>query len=158
MTESDKLVASVQGTWEPFRRLAGELAERLNEPTLAGWTARGMLGTIAFWDEAAFGWITLGLRGGELPEGWAFGSGFEQGEGWPAADVHNAREAAWAALQPSSAVLARCDRAHRQLLGILSTVTGEEARAHAGYFAQLGSHYDDHMAELEALAAGAGTA
>jgi len=148
---------SIEGSWRPFRDLAESLRSRLEEKTPAGWTAKEMLGTIAFWDEAAFGWITLGIRQGQLLEGWTFGSGFDHSQGWPAADVHNAREAEWARGKTVDEVLQRCDDAHRQLLAIIATVTDEEAVKNPDYFPRLGGHYRDHLPELEALAGEAGT-
>jgi hypothetical protein len=152
-SEKAQVLARVQKQWGPFRALAESLRARLEEETPAGWTAREMLGTVAFWDEAAFGWITLGIRGGELPAGWTFASGFDHGQGWPHADVHNAREAAWAKAKSTDEVLARLDAAHEQLLAILSTVGKEEATKNADYFSQLGGHYAGHRPELEALLA-----
>ena len=153
-----QLLAQVEEQWLPFRSLAGRLSGRLEETTPAGWTAKEMLGTVAFWDEAAFGWITLGIRESQLPDGWTFGSGFDHGQGWPSAEVHNAREAAWAKGKSSAEVLARVDAAHGQLLAILATVTEDEATKNADYFSQLGGHYADHRPELEALAGRSATA
>jgi hypothetical protein len=144
----------IEASWRPFRDLAEQLRARLEDKTQAGWAAKEMLGTIAFWDEAAFGWITIGIRQGQLPAGWVFGSGFAPVDDWPAADVHNAREAAWARDKSTDEVLARCDSAHAALLEIIDTVNDEEAAANPNYFPQLGGHYRDHMPELEALAAG----
>ena len=142
----------IQRSWQPLRELAESLRSRLEEKTPAGWTAKEMLGTIAFWDEAAFGWITLGIRQGQLLEGWTFGSGFDHSQGWPAADVHNAREAEWARSRTVDEVLERCGRAHEQLLAIIDTVTDEESEKNSDYFPQLGGHYRDHLPELQALA------
>jgi hypothetical protein len=144
----------IEHSWRPFRELAERLRPRLEEKTPAGWTAKEMLGTIAFWDEAAFGWITIGIRQGQLPDGWVFGSGFAPVAEWPADYVHNAREAAWAREKSTDEVLERCETAHAGLLAIIDTVTDEEASANPDYFPQLGAHYRDHLPELEALASG----
>jgi len=88
-----------------------------------------------------------------LPDGWTFGSGYQpaDGQAWPTADEHNAREAAWARRQSSREVLARFESAHDQLLAILATVTEQEACDHGGYFSGLGSHYAEHQPELDRL-------
>ncbi|HXH20589.1 MAG TPA: hypothetical protein VNN10_01075 [Dehalococcoidia bacterium] len=142
----------IERSWRPFRDLAESLRPRLDENTPAGWTAKEMLSTIAFWDEAAVGWITIGLRGETLPDGWAFGSGYVPADSWPRDYEHNAREAEWARDRAVDEVLLRCDAAHAGLLEIIETVTDEEAAANAAYFPGLGGHYRDHMPELEALA------
>ncbi|HEY7270311.1 MAG TPA: DinB family protein [Dehalococcoidia bacterium] len=148
------IIERVQANWQPFRSAATALGpEGLERTTPAGWSAKAMLGTIGFWDEAAFGWITLGLRQKELPKGWAFGSGYVEEPIWPRAEVHNAREGAWGAAHPAADVLERCDRAHAQLLSLLETVTDEEAIRYRDYFDRLGLHYADHQPELEALLA-----
>ncbi|MDP9441151.1 MAG: hypothetical protein M3P34_02990 [Actinomycetota bacterium] len=49
-------------------------------------------------------------------------------------------------------MLDRFDRAHEQLLAVLSTVTEQEALEHSDYFNSLPLHYLEHQPELEALA------
>ena len=72
-----QVVDKVQAGWAPFREAVERLgADRLSETTPAGWTAKEMLATVAFWDEAAPGWIVMGLRRQQMPDGFAFGSGF----------------------------------------------------------------------------------
>ncbi len=152
---SRQILEAVDATWRPFRdavRLLGPA--RFHEQTPAGWTAGEMLATIAFWDEAAYGWITRSIRQQQLPEGWTFASGFDHSQGWPGADIHNAREAAWGKSRSPEQILACCDKAHEQLLGILATVTDDEELANRDYFRQLGGHYADHQPELDALLAG----
>jgi hypothetical protein len=149
-----RILENVSATWRPFRDAAGRLGTgRFDEQTPAGWSAKEMLATIAFWDEAAVGWITLGIRQQQLPDGWTFGSGFDHSQGWPAADVHNAREAQWGRSKSAVEVLSRCDEAHDQLLAILGSVTDEEESNNRDYFAQLSGHYADHQPELDALLA-----
>ena len=148
---------SIERSWAPFMALARKLEARLEEKTPAGWSAKEMLGTIAFWDEAAFGWITTGIRRQPLPDGWTFGSGYLPGDSWPRADEHNERESGWAKDRRVAEVLQRCDRAHEQLLRTIDTVTDEEAEKNPDYFRQLGEHYKDHKPELEALETGTGS-
>ncbi len=151
----DGILREVQAAWLPMREAAGRLGEEaLEVRTSAGWTAKEMLAHVAFWDEAVLG-VVLGMfRQEALPDGWTFGSGYlpDEGEGWPPADVHNSREAAWARQRSGAEVLDRFDRAHEQLLAVLSTVTEQEALEHSDYFNSLPLHYLEHQPELEALA------
>lgn len=152
---TDAILEMVEAAWRPLREAAGRLTERLESTTSAGWTAKEMLAHVAFWDEAVVGVVVGMFRHQPRPEGWTFGSGYlpAQGEGWPTADVHNAREAAWARTRTEADVLARLDRSHGQLLDLLATVTDREVVDHAGYFRRLPSHYIEHQPELEGLEA-----
>ncbi len=155
MTDAtQRVLGAVEAGWRPLRRAAAHLGEEgLEMTTTAGWTAKELLAHVAFWDEAVLGVVVGMFRGQALPDGWTFGSGYLPGEGedWPRADEHNAREAGWARRRSGSEVLARLDAAHEQLLVILSTVTEQEVSEHADYFDQLGAHYAEHQPELEAL-------
>ncbi len=145
---TERLLASVEAAWGPMREAVSRLGdERLESMTSIGWTAKEMLAHIAFWDEAVTGVVVGMFRNERLPDGWTFGSGYlpAEGEGWAPADVHNAREAAWARTRTVSEVLARLDRAHHQLLALLATVAGEEAHEHGDYFDRLPLHYVEHM-------------
>jgi len=109
-----------------------------------------MLAHVAFWDEAVVPVVVVMFRGLPMPSDWTFGSG-DLGlaeDDWPPADIHNAREAAWARATPAAEVLDRCDRAHAQLGALLGTLTDEEVAEHEEYFAPLGDHYDHHAPEL----------
>lgn len=53
--------------------------------------------------------------------------GLTRDDPWPASDVHNAREAEWASGKPSAEVLARFERAHRQLVEVVGSLSEEEA-------------------------------
>jgi hypothetical protein len=151
---SRRIIEEVQRNWRPFRDAVDRLDEsRLEEQTPAGWSAKEMLATVAFWDEAAPGWITMGIRGQPLPAGFKFGSGFESGPSWPPFDEHNSREAAWGAGHSAREVLQRLDDAHEKLLAMLATVTEVEEAANKDYFRGLAAHYPDHQPELEALLA-----
>jgi hypothetical protein len=146
--------ASVQAAWTPFEAVVSRLSPAelvLNVGN--GWTVKELLSHVAFWDEAVEGYVTLAIRLRELPNGWTFGSGYEPDDGpWPHFEVHNAREAAWAREHNSEAVLERVETAHRALARFLETITEEEAAEHAEYFGQLGQHYREHLADLEAAA------
>ncbi len=148
-----RIVEAVEAHWRPFRQAVDRLElERLDEKTPVGWTVKEMLATVAFWDEAVPGWVTLGIRQQPSPaDGWRFGSGYVSKDEWPRDDVHNAREAEWGRSQTGAAVVARLDAAHELCLETLRTVTDREAMANADYFRRLGGHYDDHLPELQAL-------
>jgi hypothetical protein len=147
--------ARVDAAWRPFRSAMAAMGEGLDQPRPGGWTAKEMLAHVAFWDEAVVPVVVTMFRGEALPSGWAFGSGdLGLGGGWPEADVHNAREAAWARGRPAAEVVARCDRAHAQLVALLETLTDDEVAAHLGYFSDLGRHYEEHLADLTSCADG----
>jgi hypothetical protein len=147
-----RLLERVEAAWQPLREAAEALGlDRWEEITPAGWSAQEMLAHVAFWEEAVFGWVTIGIRGQALPKGWSFGSGYSPEAEWPSANVHNAREAEWARSRTAAEVMARWDRAHEQLLAILSTVTDREAAEQAAYFDEVGNHFREHLGELEAL-------
>lgn len=148
------ILNAVEVTWQPMLEAVRRLgSDGLELPTTAGWTAKEMVAHVSFWDEAVLGVVTGMFRHQPLPDGWTFGSGYlpEDGEGWPMADEHNAREAAWARGRSGSDVLARFEHAHDQLVAILATVTEQEVTDHADYFGGLGSHYGVHQPELDRL-------
>lgn len=108
---AEAIRARLEVTWGPFR---AAVADRLDQPTPAGWTAKEMLAHVAFWDEAVVPVVVTMLRGQQLPPGSSFGSGDFglAGDEWPVRDVHNAREAVWARSRPAAEVLERADRAY----------------------------------------------
>ncbi len=124
--------------------------EGLERTTPSGWTGKEMLTHVAFWDEAVFG-VIEGMFRSRLPEGWRFGSGYapDPNTEWPVADVHNAREAAWARGRTAAEVVQRWRAGQEQLYAVLDTVTDDEVTANHEYFASLGAHYDEHRPELE---------
>jgi hypothetical protein len=152
---TNELADAMEASWKRFRDPAARLRpDDLERPTLAGWTAKEMLAHVAFWEEATEPVIVAMFRGQSLPSDWAFGSGYthESGE-WPRADVHNAREAAWARDRSSAEVLARLDRAHATALRIVRSLTDEECKSarYRDYIGVKTSHYEEHLPELEAL-------
>ena len=123
--------------------------------TPAGWTVKEMVAHVAFWEETVNPVVNGMYRGNEVPvEEWYGGDdlALAPGEPWPIADVHNAREAAWARARSAEEVLARWDRAHERLLAVVRTITEEEARRDE-YFGKIGAathyHYAEHLIELE---------
>jgi len=70
---------------------------------------------------------------------------------WPRADVHNAREAAWARGKSANEVLARWDRTHERVLALVGTLAEAEAQDErfVAYFEEKCRHHAEHLAELE---------
>lgn len=152
-TSAEAILSQIDAAWRPFDAEVTRLGEaRIDQATAAGWSAKELLAHIAFWDEAVEGAVINLFRRGELPAGWAFGSGYiPDPADWPKDHVHNAREAEWARGQTAACVLARMQSAHDALLRFVPTVSDQEATANADYFARLGEHYREHLADLKPL-------
>lgn len=151
MGTADELRTRTTEAWAAFR--AAIDTEALDEATPAGWTAKEMVAHVAFWLETTPPFVTGAFRGQPTAFEMTFPSGYAPPEdgSWPNADVHNAREAAWARDQDGATVVARLDTAYAALGEFLETVTDEEATTHAGYFADIPGHLDNHRrTELEA--------
>jgi len=125
----------------------------LDEKTSSDWTVKEMLAHVAFWEEAPIGFITGMVRRRQLPEGWRFGSGYlpDPNAPWPRDFVHNAREAEWARSQTAEQVLARWDKAHKELLEFLAGVTDRETADQPAYFKEISDHFSEHLPELQAI-------
>jgi hypothetical protein len=149
----------VEAGWRPFRAAAAALAdEDFDEVTPSGWTIKEMLAHVAFWEETVAPFVDGMLRGGDWPDqaDWHGGGGFDRTSGWPPAEVHNAREAAWARARPAADVVARWDRAHARCLALvrdLSDAEAADARFAEAVQAQTYGHYPEHVAELRAALA-----
>ena len=149
-------IALIELGWQRLRKAVERLGEGgMEAATPAGWTVKEMVAHVAFWEETVNPVINGMYRGREVPlEEWYSGDDLAlvSGEPWPIADVHNAREAAWARARSSEEVLARWDRAHERLLAVARTITEEEARRDE-YFSKIGAatydHYAEHLLELE---------
>ncbi len=152
--ENATVLARIEEPWSPLHSAITSLnAAALESATNAGWTAKESVAHLAFWDEAAYGFMLLTYFDEPLPDGWTFGSGWLPGEEpWPHFEVHNAREAAWARSQPVGAVLERLERAHAQLLGILPRLTPELIREKRDHLNEVSQHYVNHLPEFETLA------
>ena len=139
----------VEEGWSPFRAAVARLAlDQLDHVTPAGWTVKEMLAHIAFWEETVKP-VFVGLFRGEADEsfeGWYGGDdlGLTRDDPWPVSDVHNDREAAWARGRPSAEVVARLERAHRQLV----EVVGSLLRRGGGGRAVHGEDRQRHVASL----------
>ena len=154
----------VEEGWSPFsvavQRLTGDQLERA---TPAGWTVKEMLAHVAFWEETVKPVVVGWFRGepDESFDGWYGGEdlGLTRGDPWPVSDVHNAREAAWARGRPSAEVVARLQRAHRQLVEVVGSLSEEEA-ANKRYTGKIADatwrHYAEHIPELHVVAAQTG--
>lgn len=150
----------VQAGWGPFRAAVEPLTfDGLDRVTPAGWTVKEMLAHIAFWEETVKPVFVGWFRGepDEAFEGWYGGDdlALTRNDPWPVADVHNAREAAWARRRQSAEVLARLDRAHRQLVEVVASLSQEEAD-NERYTEKIANatwrHYAKHLPELQAVA------
>jgi len=150
----DELRAVIEARWEPLSAAIKRLTpERLKSPTTPEWSAKESIAHVAFWDEAAYGFMILTYFNQPLPDGWTFGSGWLPGDDpWPHFDVHNAREAAWAREQSTGDVIARFERAHEQLLSMLPNLTPELIHEKRGHLAEISQHYITHREELERAA------
>ena len=150
----------VEEGWSAFRAAVADLAlDQLEHVTPAGWTVKEMLAHIAFWEETVKPVFVGWFRGepDDSFEDWYGGEnlGLTRDDPWPVSDVHNAREAAWARGQPGAEVLARLDRAHRQLVDVVGTLSEDEAN-NERYTEKIADatwrHYAQHLAELQAVA------
>ena len=114
-----------------------------------------MVGHLAFWIEAAEAVLVTMFRGQELRADFAFGSGYvpDPDGPWPIADVHNAREAAWATSRPAQEVVARLDAGHGRLAGLLDSLSPVELadQRYRDYVGDLCVELDAHLRELTAL-------
>ncbi len=152
MKAARALLERIDAEHRPFREAVDALGvQGLGRRTPAGWTAKEMVAHIAFWEEAGIATITSMFRGEQMPAGWRFGSGYEPEEPWPRADVHNAREAAWARVRSPEEVLERWTWSHDRLISLVGTLTDEEVSAHEVYLRELDGRYRDHLPELQAL-------
>lgn len=149
------LVDGMEAAWRGFRATVADLGPAgLDQATATGWTAKEMLGHVAFWEETVEPVIVSMFRGGALPEAWAFGSGYTHPDGpWPSTVTHNAREAAWARSRPPQEVVARLDAAHARALEIVRSLTDDELQdpRYRRYLGSTAAHYDEHAEELAAL-------
>ena len=147
MGTADELRTTIDEAWRAFRAAVDEGG--LEETTPAGWTVKELLAHVAFWLETIPPFVDGAFRGRAAAFDVTFPSGFvPPGDGsWPSADVHNAREAAWAREQTGAAVVQRLDLGYRQLASFLPTITDEEAVAHADYFADIAGHLESHRRE-----------
>jgi uncharacterized protein (TIGR03083 family) len=152
----NELVVEAEAAWRRFRETVSRLTPvQLESPTATGWTAKEMLGHLAFWAEATEGVIVGMFRGEPLRPDFAFGSGYEPDENapWPIADVHNAREAAWATPRPADEVIARLDAGHDRYVELLKSLTPDELAdpRFQGYVDDVCVELDAHRDELLAL-------
>jgi hypothetical protein len=149
-------IADLDRLWDRYwPYIQGLTGEQFNTRLPEGRTVKEVLAHIAFWEEAAVGFVRTVIRGENIPEGeWYGGSDLmlKEGDPWPRADVHNAREAKWAQSQSNEAVLKRMERARTQLIELLQTVTPEEAEGLVGEFYRDGEdrskHFEEHMPEI----------
>ncbi len=152
---------AVDAGWSTFRAAVERLSpEGLERATPAGWTAKEMLAHIAFWEETVKPVVVGWFRGepDESFDGWYGGDdlGLTREDPWPVADVHNAREAAWARSRTAADAVARLDRAHHQLVEVVASLSEDEAN-NERYTEKIASatwrHYAKHLPEVETVMA-----
>lgn len=150
MDEADDMRRSTADAATAFRALI--TGTDLSTPVADGWTAKEMVAHVAFWLETTQPFVSGMWRGDPSAFDHTFPSGFTAATdgSWPEAEVHNAREAAWAREQSDFAVLDRLDAAIASLDAFLETVTDEEAIAQAEYYADIAHHLRAHRSELAA--------
>jgi hypothetical protein len=152
----NRLEEQFDATWTRFRAAVDDLSEaQMGSPTRVGWTAKEMLGHLGFWLEAAEGVIVGIFRGEPLRHDFAFASGYtpEPGAPWPTADVHNAREAAWASSRRAAEVVARLDAGHAVFTSLLGSLRADELAddRYGDYVDHMCTEFDAHLEELHDL-------
>jgi hypothetical protein len=148
MSSASDVRSRTDDAWRAFWQALRQVELEVSTPS--GWQGKEMLAHVAFWMETVPPFVTGAFRGKPAAFQVAFPSGYVAGDDdWPTADVHNAREAAWAREQPTDAVVARAERAYDELRTFLETVTDEEVAAHREYFSEIADHLDQHrLADL----------
>lgn len=150
-------INSLQEVWNEYWPLLEGLSDdqlnfRLNE----GRMVKEVLAHIAFWEEAAVGYVWGVILGKEIQvQDWYGGSdlGLKEDDPWPAADVHNAREASWGRNQSKDAILRRMETAHSRLINLLYSLgPGETELQIVEYFEaeDQADHFTEHLAEIRA--------
>ena len=152
--KADVFADQVDGGWLPFRQELDRLAPAdFDAITPAGWTVKEMLAHVAFWAETVEPVIVGMFREEPISEAeWYGGDDLGVSGDWPRADVHNAREAAWARSRSAREVLARLDAAHRRAVLVAAGLTDEELqdeRFTGKVRAATVDHYTEHLAELK---------
>ena len=152
----NELAEQFEQSWRQFRAAVHNLsAAQMESPTRAGWTAKEMIGHLGFWLEAAEGVVVAMFRGQPMREDFAFTSGYvpDPDAPWPIADVHNAREAAWAKPLPASEVVARLDAGHEVLIALFESLDERELAddRYRDYVSATCTELDAHREELEVM-------
>ena len=152
--ESVSLRERIEGAWAEFRAAVAALSpDEFDQRTPSGWTVKEMVAHVAFWEETVAPFIEgmLRERGWPALEDWYGGAGLDTAQEWPAADVHNAREAAWARGRSVADVLQRLDRAHIAVLEVVDGLTPDELadeRFVQHVSTETFGHYPEHLEEL----------
>ena len=152
-SKADVFADQVDAAWLEFRQEIDRLPpDDFDTLTPAGWTVKEMLAHVAFWSETVERVIVGMLREEPISEAdWYGGDDLAVNGPWPAADVHNAREAAWGRAHSVKEVLARLDAAHRQAVSIVAGLDDREMadeRFTGKVRASTIDHYTEHLAEL----------
>ena len=152
-TRADVFADQVDAAWLQLRQEVDRLGpEDFEARTPAGWTVKEMLAHVAFWAETVEMVIVGQLRGEPISEAeWYGGDDLAVSGGWPHADVHNAREAAWGRSHSTREVLQRLDAAHRRAVMTAAGLDDEEMDDERFTGKVRGAtidHYQEHLAEL----------
>lgn len=149
MGAADDLRERCRTNLDLFRgALAGADPDR---STPSGWTVKEMVGHVAFWLETVPPFVSGMWRGDASAFDVTFPSGYHPADDpeWPRADVHNAREAAWAKGRSWPEVRERLDAAATKFLAFIDNVTDDEVSAHPEYFKEQPDHLEEHREELQ---------
>ncbi|HET7677158.1 MAG TPA: DinB family protein [Candidatus Limnocylindrales bacterium] len=140
-----ELVARVEQGWAAFRALVDRVARNggLERNTETGWPAKAVAAHVAAWHEQATGRLGEWRATGRIPP-------------VPDVDAFNAQVAERTAGDAPESVLARLDASYPPLLSALRALSEADLQAHRhllGYIvaANTFGHYEEHLAELDAL-------
>ncbi len=127
----EQALAALAAGRAALEALLGRLSEQeLDRPATIGggdWSAKDLLGHLAFWEEQALEALT-DWQAGRRPAVEAVGAGGQQ-----AIDALNARNQTVTAQQSVAAVQARASAAHAALLEAIGALSDQEWRAPAAY-------------------------
>ncbi|HKG26813.1 MAG TPA: DinB family protein [Thermomicrobiales bacterium] len=132
----EEILAQIDRSWANFTEaIAGLPADRLGEPGVSGhWSAKDVIGHVAFWDRFSAEQARRQLSGEPEPEGM---------NDWQALnDRDHAAKADWDA----SRILSELDAAHAEILTAyraLPTLDPDHVK-------EDWEHYDEHAAEIHA--------
>jgi hypothetical protein len=149
----EELLARIDSGWRAIREaVATAKPDQLDRPTSSGWTGKELIAHLAFWEETVHPMIVMFRGQPELAaSAWYGGSDLMVAGEWPSADIHNAREAAWARTKSVAEVISRWDAAHTALINIVGTLSAAEVLDQRFFEIVSEStveHFAEHLLEL----------